>query len=142
MAETKIKRKSWLWHLVPLSGRNRFSSTIGATIYLTPKRYDDYHSDSPSVNTLALVAHEQVHVRQYLEDSRFQWKYVFSRQARLNYEIEAYAEQIKFLLQRHPNRKEEYIEEKARRLSSMTYLLFMGYETVYQKLKAKVEESA
>ena len=74
MTDAKIKRKSWLWNLVPLTGRNRFSSTIGTTIYLTPKRYDDYHADSPSVRTRALVAHEKVHVRQSQEDKLFAFK--------------------------------------------------------------------
>ena len=139
VSDVNIKRKSWLWNLVPLTGRNRFSSTIGKTIYLTPKRYDDYFSGSPSITTLALVAHEKVHVRQYREDRRFQVKYVSSRQARLSYEVEAYAEQIKFLVQHYPNRREKYIRQKAKRLASINYLLFMDYETVYQKLKAKVD---
>lgn len=123
-----------------MTGRSRFSSTIGTTIYLTPKRYDDYYSDSPSVKTRGLVIHEKVHVRQYLEDRLFQFKYASSRKARLNYEIEAYAEQIQFLVQHHPGRKEKYIRQKAKNLSSANYLLFMDYEDIYQKLKAKVDE--
>ena len=139
MVEATLKRKSWLWNLVPLAGRNRFSSTIGTTIYLTPKRYDDYHSESPSLTTQALVVHEKVHVRQYQEDKGFQRKYVFSRQARLKYEAEAYGEQIQFLIQHRPEKKAEYIEEKAQRLSSITYLLFMDYDTVRQAIAARVE---
>ncbi|MCZ6678452.1 MAG: hypothetical protein O7E52_14535 [Candidatus Poribacteria bacterium] len=141
MSDVKIKRKSWLWNLVPLTGRNRFSSTIGSTIYLTPKRYDDYHSDSPSVRTQGLVIHETVHVRQYqAEKLLFGLKYALSRKARLNYEIEAYAAQIKFSIQHHPDRKEKYIRQKAKVLSSTRYLLFMDYESVHQKLTAKVDE--
>lgn len=140
MSEAKIKRKSSLWNFVPLAGRNRFSTTLGSTIYLTPKRYDNYYSGSPSVRTTGLVIHEKVHVRQYQEDWLFQLKYIFSRSARLNYEIEAYAEQIKFSIEHYPNRKAKYIKQKAKTLSSCPYLLCMSYESVHKRLDAKVDE--
>jgi hypothetical protein len=139
MAEIKIKRKSWLWNLVPLAGRNRFSNAIGTTIYLTPKRYDDYKSGSPKTSTIALIEHEKVHVRQSQEDKGFRRKYIFSRNARLNYELEAYAVQLKILAQHRPSRKEKYIQQKAKTLSS-NYLLFMDYDDIHRKMKAEVEK--
>ena len=56
--------------------------------------------------------HEKVHVRQYLGDRLFQFKYAASRKARLNYEIEAYAEQIEFLIQHHPGEEKSIVQTK------------------------------
>ncbi len=61
MSEYIIKKKSRLWKVLP-GGRNRFSATLGETIYLSPKRYDDWKSGKPKKSTVALIEHEKVHV--------------------------------------------------------------------------------
>ncbi|MBI1928332.1 hypothetical protein HYR99_29320 [Candidatus Poribacteria bacterium] len=80
-ANYNIRCKSWLWNLVPLAGRNQFSSTIGNTIYLTPKRWEDYASGNPSPHTTALIEHEATHVRQSNREGQFRFsiQYLFSR---------------------------------------------------------------
>ena len=93
MSNYKIVKKSQLWKLIPLAGRNRFSTTLGDKIYLTPKRYDDWKSGSPKKSTIALIAHEQVHVDQFRRDPAFKQRYVTSRKWRLQYEVEGYAKQ-------------------------------------------------
>ena len=130
----KIKRKSWLWHLVPLSGRNRFSATIGETIYLSPKRYDDSKRLQPKASTIALIEHEKVHVLQFRRDRLFPFKYLFSRKWRLKYEAEAYARHIEVLVKRGNRDREKEIDKKARLLASRSYMLFMNYETVREAI--------
>ena len=67
MSEYKILKKSRLWKVLP-GGRNRFSATLGETIYLAPARYDDWVSGNPKKSTIALVEHEKVHVDQFRRD--------------------------------------------------------------------------
>jgi len=89
----KIKKKSRLWKIIPLAGRNRFSTTFGDTIYLTPSRYDDYQSGQPKNSTVALIHHEIVHVEQYKRDKHFKKNYLTDTRYRLQAEAEAYAKQ-------------------------------------------------
>lgn len=131
----KIKQKSRWWSLVPLSGRNRFSATMGNTIYLTPSRWKDWTGGSPKNSTLALLAHETTHVDQFNSERNFKRNYVTSRKHRLRYEAEAYAKQIFVRMQlgstRHPA---YYIDRYAKLLSSKSYLLFMSYDTAYRAI--------
>ena len=132
----RIKRKSWLWHFVPLSGRNRFSATLGETIYLSPKRYDDYQSLQPKVSTVALVEHEKCHVLQFRRDRLFMLKYLFSRKARLRYEAEAYAKQacIRVKLDKRKRGRHDFVNRYAKVLASNTYLLFTSFNEVYDAI--------
>ncbi len=139
-----IERKSWLWNLVPLAGRKKFSTTIGNKIYLTPERYDDFYSKSPSDSTIALVEHEKVHVLQKSKDKWFSLKYVFSRKARFKYEVKAYAIQIDKRMQLEPvgnktiQKMEDYCERYARYLSSWRYMLFMSFDKCFKAMEAVV----
>lgn len=125
---TKIVCKKWYWSFVPLAGRKRFSSTLGRTIYLTPKRYNNYYSASPSIYTLALVAHEKVHVQQYDADPLgFPFYYILSRTRRMNYEVEAYVAQIHQITSGYPDlNRQTLIGKKADNLASWRYLLFIS----------------
>ena len=138
----KIKEKSRWWSLVPLSGRNRFSATLGDTIYLTPKRYADWTSDQPRISTIALVEHEKTHVDQWRRDKHFKRNYVTSRSKRLQYEAEAYAKQAYIRVKLDGKDRNERVARYAKILSSITYLLFMPFERIaraiddeYQKLE-------
>ena len=78
-----VKKKSRLWKVLP-GGRNKFSATLGDTIYLTPERYDDWKSGNPKGSTIALVEHEKVHVSQFRGDPKFKRRYLTSRKWRLS----------------------------------------------------------
>ena len=144
MSDYTIKKKSRLWKVLP-GGRNRFSATLGETIYLSPKRYDDWASGKPKKSTLALIAHEQVHVDQFRRDPGFKRKYLTRRKWRLQYEAEAYAKQVQVRVRLGSRRNAKYyIDRYAKILSSKTYLLFMDYDAVraaiyreYQKLSRR-----
>ena len=140
MSEYIIKKKSRLWKILP-GGRNKFSATLGDTIYLSPDRYDDYHSKKPKKSTIALVEHEKVHVDQYRRDPGFKRKYVTSRKARLRFEAEAYAKQVFTRVQLGSRRDADYyVGRYAKLLSSRTYLLFMSYEAVYEAIDTEYEK--
>ena len=142
-ANYNIRCKSWLWNLVLLAGRNQFSSTIGNTIYLTPKRWEDYTSGNPSPHTTALIEHEATHVRQSNREGQFRFsiQYLFSRKHRLGYEIEAYGVQIDYL-RRHVSGfdVEERINRVAEVLASWRYLIFIPKAEIASKLRAEVEK--
>ncbi len=88
----RVKEKPSWWHLVPLSGRNRFNAFSSTTVYLTPALYTDYVSNNPKASTKAAVVHELVHMRQLrAEGPAFNLRYILSRKHRLRYEVEAYA---------------------------------------------------
>ena len=135
-----IKKKSRFWRVLP-GGRNRFSATLGETIYLSPDRYDDYHSKKPKKSTIALIEHEKVHVDQYRRDPGFKRRYVTSRKWRLRYEAEAYARQVFTRVQLGSRRDADYyVDRYAKLLSSKTYLLFMSYESVYEAIDDEYEK--
>ena len=135
-----IKKKSRWWHLVPLSGRNKFSATMGDTIYLTPKRFDDFESGSPRNSTIALIEHEKTHVDQWRRDKHFKRNYVTSRHKRLQYEAEAYARQAYVRVTRGGRDRDERVARYAKILSSITYLLFMPFEKVAQAIDDEYEK--
>ena len=140
MSEYIIKKKSRLWKVLP-GGRNRFSATLGDTIYLTPKRYDDWKSGKPKKSTLALIEHEKVHVDQYRRDPAFKRRYLTSRKWRLQYEAEAYAKQafVRVKLDKKKRGRHFFVSRYAKVLASKTYLLFMDYNKIYKAIDREYE---
>ena len=132
-SEPKIVKKSQLWRLIPMAGRNRFSTTFSDTIYLTPERYDDWKSGKPKKSTLALIEHEKVHVDQFRRDPAFKRRYLTSRQWRLLYEAEAYAKQafVRVQLDKRKRGRHYFVNRYAKVLASNTYLLFKRVDEVY-----------
>ena len=142
-SEPKIVKKSQLWSLIPLAGRNRFSTTFSDTIYLTPKRYDDWKSGNPRPSTVALIAHKKVHVDQYFRDSAFKCRYMTSRQWRLRYEAEAYAKQayIRAKLDKRQERgRRYYVTKYANVLASKTYMLFKPFDELYHAIDKEYQK--
>ena len=135
-----VKEKGRKWNLVPLSGRNRFSATLGNTIYLTPKRYADYTSDNPKSSTIALVEHEKRHVLQHAQEKNFKRKYLTNRHSRLRYEAEGYAMQVYVRELLGTSRSVDYYLNKyAKTMSSITYLLLASYETCRKAIQDEYE---
>ena len=135
-----IKKKSRLWKVLP-GGRNRFSATLGDTIYLAPARYDDWVSVKPKKSTIALVEHEKVHVNQFRRDPAFKRRYLTSRKWRLRYEAEAYAVSVFTRMKLGTKRDADYyIGRYAELLSSRTYLLFMSYDRVFEAIDREYEK--
>ena len=139
--EYTIKKKSRLWKILP-GGRNKFSATLGDTIYLTPERYDDWKSGKPKKSTIALIEHEKVHIDQYRRDKAFKRRYLTSRKWRLQYEAEAYAKQafIRVRLDKRGRDGDYFVGRYAKLLSSKTYLLFMSYDEVFEAIDREYEK--
>jgi hypothetical protein len=65
---------------------SRFAAmTYGPFIFIRPEKKDD----------AGLLAHEQTHVRQFKRNPFFGLAYWLSKKKRLDYEVEAYREQLK-----------------------------------------------
>ena len=141
MSEYIIKKKSRLWKVLP-GGRNRFSATLGETIYLSPKRYDDWTSGKPKQSTVALIEHEKVHVDQYQRDKAFKRRYLTSRRWRLQYEAEAYAKQafVRVQLDKRKRGRHYFVNRYAKVLASNTYLLFKGVNEVYAAIDREYDK--
>ena len=137
----RVRQKTLIWHLIPLAGRNRFCTTIGSTIYLSPKRFNDYKQLQPKVSTTALVEHEKVHVAQYeREGLMFCLKYLFSRKWRLRYEAEAYAKQIFVRLQLGSRRSNHYYIDRYAALIKSNYLLGKSHQEIYEAIEREHEK--
>ena len=139
--EYTIKKKSRLWKILP-GGRNKFSATLGETIYLTPARYDDWKSGKPKKSTIALIEHEKVHIDQYRRDKAFKRRYLTSRKWRLQYEAEAYAKQafIRVKLDKRKRGRHDFVNRYAKVLASNTYLLFKSVDEVYAAIDREYEK--
>lgn len=68
------------WMIFPKSA----ATTWGPFIFIRPSKRDD----------VGLLAHEQVHVRQWKRNPFMFVPYLFSKKRRLAYEVEAYREQL------------------------------------------------
>jgi hypothetical protein len=62
------------------------ATTYGPFIFIRPSKRDD----------VGLLEHEKVHVRQFWRNPLFGLAYLFSKKARLRYEVEAYRRQMEF----------------------------------------------
>lgn len=130
-----VKQKGWWWYLPPfcISGRNRYSSTIGHTIYLTPKRWKSHMSGNPSRGTNALIEHEVTHIIQQERYGSFKWMflYLFSKKKRILFESEAYAYQV---ISYEPKGKTEtfnYVQKRAKSMASWRYFMSITQEDAY-----------
>ena len=109
--EWKIRRKRWLWNLMPFAGRNKFTSTWGETTYLTPKNWRIWKEGPLPPRWLDdLLRHEYMHVKQWRNNRRsFNVRYLFSRKWRRHCEVAAYAEQCRLSpMERRQERARKY----------------------------------
>ena len=125
------KKKEWWWSLVPLAGRNKYWTTIGGTIYVPPKDYDE-NLTSLSVVNFARYIHEKTHVDQFkLYGWKFFFKYLFSREKRAIYESMAYGRQaaVFFYLTRK-DFSDTWYEKRVNRIFGYPYFTFYSKEGI------------
>jgi len=114
----KIRRKRWLWNLMPFAGRNKFTTTWGETTYLTPKNYQVWLWGVQHEWLDDLLRHEYTHVQAWRRDPHYNRSYLLSRTYRRIVEVSAYAEQCRYSpLPRRAERAAKY----AKWLSSWRY---------------------
>lgn len=127
-----IKPKIGLWKLIPFLA-NKTAHGVYPNVYLPQRIYEDLKSDNPNLYNLALLFHEQEHVKRQKEQGIINWilKYVFSPKFRFNEEIIADIPKIKYL----KSKKLEFdIEKRAKQLSSWIYLWSTSYKEAKEKL--------
>lgn len=124
-----------------LPGLSQASGTaIYPHVYVGRELYANLVSDEPDQSNVALVLHEQEHIKRIKEAGAFKWygRYVFSRTFRLEEELEATKSQFVHL---KSYGIQADLEHRAKVLSSGLYLWPTNYEHAYMRL-AVIWESA
>lgn len=119
----------WLPSWFPFFWFGAEAVTIYPWIFLSKKLLNQHLAD--------LIEHEKVHLKQQKKDGiKFFFKYIFSKKARYEYELEAYAHQILFLAT--PGSKPYLIEQVARLLSSSMYFRMVTFSQAKKDLEKKL----
>lgn len=111
--------------------KKHFDTTKGTIFACYPHIYTDYPL------TKDLLVHELVHLRQQEAIGLKEWVYdfLYDPQKRLDYEVEAYREQLQSIKDRNHRVKIWY--ESARQLSSSLYGNIIEYQDALDKIRVK-----
>src|SRR3989339_225300 len=117
---TNIKPKIGLWKFLPKIISSKTAQCIYPFIFLPKDIYDDILSKSPKPQSIAILLHEKAHLKRQKEKGIILWitLYIFSPKFRLNEELLAFKEQIKYLKKLNLTLD---LELRAKRLSSWLY---------------------
>ncbi len=133
MLENVRVRPALLEHL---PGTNPYSgTTIYPNIYVSREVYENLAGEQPDPRYLALIQHEQVHVRHIRARGALGWyvRYFVSPKFRLAEELEGYRAQFAYL---KATNIDPALERRARALSGAAYLWCTNYRNAYAKLQA------
>lgn len=127
-----IKPKIGFWKLIPFLA-NKTAHGIYPNVYLPKNVYYDLKSDTPNPFNIALLLHEQEHIKRQKEKGVANWllKYIFSPKFRFEEEILADISKIKYL---KSNKLKFDIDKRAKQLSSWIYLWSVSYKEAKEKL--------
>lgn len=126
------KPKLGLWKLIPFLA-NKTAHGIYPNVYLPESIFNDLKSKSPNPYNVALLFHEQEHIKRQKDQGIVSWllKYILSPKFRFEEEILADIPKIKYL----KSKKIEFdLEKRAKQLSSWIYLWPVSYEEAKEKL--------
>ena len=118
-----------------LSGLGEGSgTTIYPCVYVGHKLYADVHSAKPNPYYLALIIHEQEHVKRIKTYGPTKWylHYIFRSRFRLEEELVAYGKQFTYLKTQGLTYD---LDRCARNLSSFIYLWAVSKEDALAKLR-------
>lgn len=127
-----IKVKDGLWKLIPFLA-NKTAHGVYPNVYLPEHIYDNLKSKTPNPYNIALLLHEQEHIKRQKAQGRIKWllKYIFSSKFRFNEELQADIPKIKYLKSKN---LEFDLEKRAKQLSGWVYLWPVSYEEAKNKL--------
>ena len=127
-----LRPKPSVINRLPGIGRNT-GTVLYPKIYLSQPLYEDAMSARPSPNTIALILHEQEHLRRIKSTGAFKWyvRYILSRKFRVTEEIAAYKPQLLYL---RKNSIVVDLDQKARVLSGWLYLWPITHAEAHRKL--------
>jgi hypothetical protein len=134
-----IKIKKFPFTKLPIiSSYNAY--TIYPNIYISKNTYDNLQTKSPNPKNVAVLIHEQTHIKRQKETGWFLWglKYCFLKKFRFNEELVAIKESMKYL--KIKNIKWD-TEKSAKYLSSYLYLWCTDYKNAKEKLDKIYKEA-
>jgi len=128
-----VKSKSWYWDLIPWIG-NQTAQGIYPNVYVQAFVYENLKSKNPSPWHIALLLHEQEHVKRQKKLGAYKWflKYLSDPKFRFDEEIAADIPNIRFLKRKKLN---PYINKRAKSLSSWLYFWPVSYKTAKRELE-------
>lgn len=103
-------------------------------IYLPINVYNDLKSENPNPYNLAILIHEQTHIKRYEEVGVVKWviKYVLDPKFRIDEELIAHGEGMRFIKSKNLIWN---FEKTAKNLSSWLYLWPISYKEALARLK-------
>lgn len=127
-----IKPKVGLWKLIPFFA-NKTAHGIYPNVYLPEHIFNDLKSNNPNPYNVALLLHEQEHVKRQKEYGIVFWllKYIFIPKFRFEEELQADIPKIKYLKSK---RLEFDLEKRAKQLSGWIYIWPVSYKDAKEKL--------
>lgn len=131
-----IKPKIGLWKLIPFLAE-KTAHGIYPNVYLPQGIYDNLKSKTPNPYNVALLLHEQEHIKRQKEKGVIIWllKYIFIPKFRFEEELKADISKIKYLKGKRLNFD---IEKRAKQLSSWIYLWPVSYNEAKVKLTSLI----
>ncbi|QQG47517.1 MAG: hypothetical protein HY044_00265 [Candidatus Woesebacteria bacterium] len=117
------------------------AQAIYPNIYVPKWLYEHLKSKNPDSERVAVIIHEQTHIKRQKEMGWFLWeiKYVFLPKFRLEEELLAIKAQVKYLKSKGIKYDEKDVEKAAKFLSSYLYLWMVSYKEAKRKLMEFVE---
>lgn len=128
-----IRPKIGLWKIFPYLA-NKTAHGVYPYVYLPVKIYDDILSTKPNPWNVALLIHEEEHLRRQIDVGPILWliKYLVSPKFRFTEELAADKPQIQYLKKMN---LEFDIDKRARLLSGWLYLWPVSYKIAREELK-------
>lgn len=133
---SNVKIKSWIWNISPILSQST-AQAIYPNIYVPKWLYEHLKSKNSDPKREAVITHEQTHIKRQKEIGFIKWGflYAFDSKFRLNEELIAIKEQLKYLKKKEIKISDEDIEKIACGLSSYLYLWMISYENAKRELK-------
>lgn len=128
-----IRPKVGLWRIFPYLA-NKTAHGIYPYVYVPVNIYDDLHSNKPSPWNVALLIHEEEHIKRQVAAGPLSWmiKYLISSEFRFKEELAADKPQIEYLKSLN---LEFDINRRALLLSGWLYLWPVSYKTAREELE-------
>ncbi len=130
--DKNVKAKVGLWKLIPFLA-NKTAHGIYPNVYLPEHIFNDLKLDNPNPYDVALLLHEQEHIKRQKEQGVIIWllKYIFISKFRFEEELKADIPKTKYL--KLKNLKFD-VEKRAKQLSGWIYLWPVSYKEAKEKL--------
>lgn len=129
-----VRKKSVVFKLLPWLNNNT-ATAIYPNVYVPKRIYEDIQKKSPDPYNVALVLHEQEHIKRAKAKGvfRFYCKYLWSREFRFEEELAATVPQFRYI---KSHKLQNHLEYRARFLSGWIYFWPVSYEKALRKLQA------